>query len=155
MSLGGRRRCDDNQLSGRTGKVRAPVSTTPLVLSCQMGDLVQLAERRAGRMPSPFRREPKAEFFFDLACPFSYLVAERVERGLKNVTWTPASAAVLNRGTPASDPAWDAALRGAAERRARELRMPLVWPDGFPADVPAAMRAAAFAAERGRGAAFV
>jgi 2-hydroxychromene-2-carboxylate isomerase len=33
--------------------------------------------------------------------------------------------------------------------------MPLVWPDGFPAEVPAAMRVASYAAECGRGAAFV
>ena len=46
-------------------------------------------------------------------------------------------------------------MRGAAERRAGELRLPLVWPERFPADVPAAMRAAAFACEQGRGAAFV
>ena len=33
--------------------------------------------------------------------------------------------------------------------------MPLVWPDRFPMDVPAAMRVAAHAADHGRGAAFV
>ena len=46
-------------------------------------------------------------------------------------------------------------MRAAAEHRAAALRMPLVWPDGFPRQVPAAMRAAAFAAEQGRGGAFV
>jgi 2-hydroxychromene-2-carboxylate isomerase len=46
-------------------------------------------------------------------------------------------------------------VRGAAEQRAAELRLPLVWPEGYPKAVPAAMRAAAFAAEEGRGGAFV
>lgn len=119
-----------------------------------MGEIVRLSDRRAARRLAPARREPRAEFFFDLACPFSYLVAERIDRGLKHVTWTPASATSLQRGTPAADPAWEERVRAAAERRARELRMPLVWPEGAPADVPAAMRAASYAAEQGRGAAF-
>jgi 2-hydroxychromene-2-carboxylate isomerase len=46
-------------------------------------------------------------------------------------------------------------VRAVAERRAAELRLPLVWPERYPADVPAAMRAASYAAEHGRGAAFV
>jgi 2-hydroxychromene-2-carboxylate isomerase len=47
------------------------------------------------------------------------------------------------------------AVREAAEQRANALRMPLVWPERFPVEVPAAMRVAGFAAEAGRGAAFV
>jgi 2-hydroxychromene-2-carboxylate isomerase len=50
---------------------------------------------------------------------------------------------------------WIGAVRAAAQLRARELRVPLVWPDRYPNDVPEAMRAAAYAAELGRGAAFV
>ena len=46
-------------------------------------------------------------------------------------------------------------MRAAAEARASALRLPLVWPEGYPKAVPAAMRAAAFAAEQGRGGAFV
>ena len=44
-----------------------------------------------------------------------------------------------------------------AERRAARagLRLPLIWPERFPEDVPAAMRAAHYASEQGRGAAFV
>ena len=43
----------------------------------------------------------------------------------------------------------------SAERRALELRLPLIWPERFPEEVPAAMRAASYASEQGRGAAFV
>ena len=55
----------------------------------------------------------------------------------------------------ADDPEGVERVRAAAERRAAELRLPLVWPERFPREVPAAMRAAAFAAEQGRGGAFV
>ena len=46
-------------------------------------------------------------------------------------------------------------MRRRAEERAAALRLPLVWPERFPEPVPAAMRVAAYAAECGRGAAFV
>src|SRR5204863_806397 len=42
-----------------------------------------------------------------------------------------------------------------AVARAALLRMPLVWPERHPASRPAVMRAAAYAAEQGRGAPFV
>ena len=52
-----------------------------------MGDVIDLAQRRAARRPQPRRREsPRAEFFFDLACPSTYLAAERIERGFGRVT---------------------------------------------------------------------
>jgi 2-hydroxychromene-2-carboxylate isomerase len=71
------------------------------------------------------------------------------------VVWTPASSAALQRAAPAADPLAVEAVRVTAERRATALRMPLSWPDRFPAEVPAAMRAASYAVEQGRGAAFV
>jgi 2-hydroxychromene-2-carboxylate isomerase len=97
----------------------------------------------------------RAEFLFDLACPFTYLAAERVERAFDHVTWTPASSNVLRGGSLFSDPDAEAAVRVAAAERAAALRMPLEWPESFPADVTAAMRVAAHASESGRGAAFV
>jgi 2-hydroxychromene-2-carboxylate isomerase len=122
-----------------------------------MGEVIRLAERRDARRPRPQRRsEPlRAEFFFDLACPFSYLAAERVDRAFDSVRWTPASTTALRCGSLAGDEEALTLLRRAAEQRAAMLRMPLVWPEGFPADVPAAMRLAGHAAESGRGAAFV
>jgi 2-hydroxychromene-2-carboxylate isomerase len=119
-----------------------------------MGDLITLADRRATRPRLlPRRERRRAEFFFDLGCPFSYLAAERVDRAFEAVTWTPASQAMLRQGS--LEPAKAAIARAAAEQRAGELRMPLVWPEDYPIDVPAAMRAAAFAIEQERGAAFV
>ena len=123
-----------------------------------MGEVIQLEERRARRQggrrvatrPGPLR----AEFLFDLACPFTYLAAERVDRGFAAVTWTPACGAALARRSVCGDAGAERRLRRAAEERAVQLRMPLVWPERFPEHVPAAMRVAAFASERGRGAAY-
>ncbi|HWM10591.1 MAG TPA: DsbA family protein [Solirubrobacteraceae bacterium] len=122
-----------------------------------MGEVIRLAERRqARRARSRQRLVPvRAEFLFDLACPFTYLAAERVERAFDDVTWTAASAAALRGGSLASDEAAADAIRTAAEERAAALRLPLVWPENWPSEVPAAMRAAAHAAESGRGAGFV
>jgi 2-hydroxychromene-2-carboxylate isomerase len=96
----------------------------------------------------------RAEFLFDLACPFTYLAAERVDRAFDSVVWTPASGSALRRGSLAGDGAAARRMRRAVEERAMALRMPLIWPDRFPDEVPAAMRVASLASERGRGAAF-
>jgi 2-hydroxychromene-2-carboxylate isomerase len=115
-----------------------------------MGDVINLAEHRAARRRQACPRD--AEFFFDLACPSSYLAAERVERAFGQVTWTPVSGALLS--APAGGEELER-LRRHAEDRAALLRLPLSWPEQFPAPVPAAMRAAGYAAEQGRGAPFV
>jgi 2-hydroxychromene-2-carboxylate isomerase len=122
-----------------------------------MGDVINLAERRDAlrSRAAPARVPRRAEFFFDLSSPFTYLAAERVDRAFEDVIWTPASSAALLRGPLGEDPAGLDRLRLAAEERAALLRLPLSWPDRFPADVPAAMRVAAFASTAGRGAAFV
>jgi 2-hydroxychromene-2-carboxylate isomerase len=122
-----------------------------------MGEVIQLAERRAARRTRTRQgRAPvRADFMFDLACPFTYLVAERVDRAFDDVRWVPASTTALRAGSLGSDAAATAAVRAAAEERAAALRMPLVWPETFPVDVPAAMRVAGHAADCGRGAAFV
>jgi 2-hydroxychromene-2-carboxylate isomerase len=122
-----------------------------------MGDVINLAERRDARRSrgAPVRVPRRAEFFFDLSSPFTYLAAERVDRAFEHVMWTPASAAALQQGRQGDDPAGLDRLRAAAEERAASLRLPLSWPERFPADVPAAMRVAAFASQAGRGAAFV
>jgi 2-hydroxychromene-2-carboxylate isomerase len=122
-----------------------------------MGELIRLAERRAAREARAGQRAAPArvEFLFDLSCPFSYLAAERVDRIFDEVTWTPASNFALCCGSLAADRDGLAEYRLEAERRALELRLPLIWPERFPEDVPAAMRAAHYASEQGRGAAFV
>jgi 2-hydroxychromene-2-carboxylate isomerase len=122
-----------------------------------MGEVIQLAERRQARRTRTRQRlaPVRAEFFFDLACPFTYLAAERVERAFDDVVWTPASNTALLAGSLATDDAALEGVRTAAQERAAELRLPLEWPEAFPADVPAAMRVASHAAQSGRGAAFV
>jgi 2-hydroxychromene-2-carboxylate isomerase len=121
-----------------------------------MGELIDLAQRREAVQRRARGREPvRAQLFFDLACPFTYLATERVERAFAHVTWTATSSETLQRRCLAEDAETVDRVRAAAEARASELRLPLVWPEAFPKAVPAAMRAAAFAAEQGRGAAFV
>jgi 2-hydroxychromene-2-carboxylate isomerase len=108
-----------------------------------MGELISLAERRNDRSRARWGSGPA--FFFDLACPFSYLGAERVERLLGGVEWIPTASLAAGDSN---------GLRQRAELRAAELRLPLVWPERFPAPTPGALRAAARAAEVGAGATF-
>jgi len=121
-----------------------------------MGDVIRLEDRRARRRPDAVAGEPvRAEFLFDLASPFTYLAAERVERAFDQVTWTPACARTLRcAAMPANDREIDAVMAHATERAAA-LRLPLEWPERWPAPVPAAMRVAHYADQQGKGAAFV
>lgn len=95
-------------------------------------------------------RHGRAEtaFFYDLACPFSYLAAERVERRFGEVEWIPVTTGAPTRRREVAE------LRARADCRAAELHLPLVWPDRFPAGVPGALRAAVRAGEVGAGARF-
>ncbi len=114
-----------------------------------MGVVIELKDQLADR--SRPRGGAGPAFFYDLACPFSYLVAERVERVMGEVEWIPAPAVGLDGGA-----LWTRfeAMRGLAEREARAVRLPLVWPDQFPANPRHALRAATYAAENGAGASF-
>jgi 2-hydroxychromene-2-carboxylate isomerase len=114
-----------------------------------MGELIELKDQLADR--SRPRGGSGIAFFYDVACPFSYLAAERVERVLGEVEWVPAPAVGLDGGAR-----WSAfaATRELAERRARAVRLPLVWPENFPANTRHALRAAAYAADNGAGASF-
>ncbi|MGA8333648.1 MAG: DsbA family protein [Solirubrobacteraceae bacterium] len=114
-----------------------------------MGEVIELKDQLADR--SRPRGGVRAAFFYDVACPFSYLVAERVERVLGEVEWVPAPAVGLDGGAR-----WSRfeATRELVERYAIKERLPLVWPDGFPANNRHALRAASYAAENGAGASF-
>ena len=115
-----------------------------------MGELISLAERRAARAeaPAPPLR-PRVSFAFDLASPWTYLAAERVDQRFADLRWVPAIGDALPGGRDA------AARREAAQERAEELRMPLVWPESSALPRRSAMRVAALAVERGRAAEFV
>ena len=110
-----------------------------------MGEVIVLTDQLADRARPSARARPA--FFFDLACPFSYLAAERVERLLGEVEWVPVAG-------PLHAEADGAALRAAAGARASELRLPLVWPESFPAPARGALRAAARATQVGAGRGF-
>ena len=115
-------------------------------------DAARTARRAGGRRPA--RATQPVEFYFDLADAFAYLAAERVDRCFGQVVWIPASAAALHRRSPGADGLLGERRRRGAEIRSLALRMPLQWPERYPAEVPGAMRAAAHAAELGRGGAF-
>ena len=113
-----------------------------------MGELLQfpVARRHAG---SP--EAAVAAFFFDVACPLSYLTAERVERALPGAEWVPVDSSALASGRENGD---ELRMRAHAEQRARALRLPLMWPERYPLRARCARRAAAFACELGAGPAF-
>jgi 2-hydroxychromene-2-carboxylate isomerase len=125
-----------------------------------MGQVIYLDERRSERSRPALPARPL--FFFDVACPLSYLTAERIERKLGEVEWVPVDGASLHLTTAAPDTLDHAelhspevhSLRTRADTCARSLRLPLVWPDRFPRAARCAQRAAAFACEIGAGAAF-
>jgi 2-hydroxychromene-2-carboxylate isomerase len=121
-----------------------------------MGDVIRLADRRTRCRPDAKAREVvRAEFFFDLASPFTYLAAERIDRSFEAVTWSPACARTLRCADLPAGEREAEEVAGRAEVRAVALRLPLEWPERWPAPVPAAMRVAHHAAQAGRGAAFV
>jgi len=115
-----------------------------------MADVIQLTRRRAGRSAPQLPALAPVTVYFDLASPSTYLVAERIERRFGDARWRAATA----WHAPPHVGEGSVFAMEAVERRARELRMPLVWPERFPARVPSAMRVATFATERGCGAAF-
>src|SRR5205085_8477562 len=105
-----------------------------------MGERISLAERRAARAEAhapPARA--RVSFFFDLASPWTYLAAERVDRRFAEVRWQPAVGEALPAGPDV------AVHRHVVEERAAELQLPLVWPESQPAAARSAMRVAALA----------
>ena len=109
-----------------------------------MGELIHLNAHRAER--DGHRPDVPPMFFFDVSDPLSYLMAEQVEPSLGEINWVAVDGTALR--DRAADQEW---LREQAEASARALRLPLVWPDTFPASTPCALRAAAFACEIGAG----
>src|SRR3954447_20605205 len=107
-----------------------------------MGQLIQLHERRGRRRAIGRVRAHgellRTEFLFDLACPFTYLAAERVDRAFQSVIWTPVSRAAVTRDSRPDDPVALRRLCRAVEARATQLRPPLRRPDRLPAAVRAA-----------------
>jgi 2-hydroxychromene-2-carboxylate isomerase len=105
----------------------------------------------------------RSVFYFDLGSPYAYLAAERVnglfaENGLEPPEWQPILLGGLfkrfQRGSWAETPEREAGI-AEVERRATDYGVPPIrWPDPFPGNSLAAMRAAIYAKQTGRTAAF-
>ena len=98
-------------------------------------------------------------FYYDLGSPYAYLAAERLQSFLPVVpVWQPILLGGIWKETGGRSWATtDQRDRGIAEieRRAAEYGlMPIRWPDGWPNNTLAAMRAATFAQQTGRAVAF-
>lgn len=126
-----------------------------------MGDVIEFPRgrsrpRRTMRRAAearPRKDDAAATFFFDLASPQTYLVAERIERWLGKASWRPAYAPRFATVAPPGRQAAEHA-RADVERRAGELRVPLIWPEPSRDRLTAAMRVADYALENDRCAAF-
>ena len=107
-------------------------------------------------MESDVCRRPA--FYFDLASPEAYLVAERIISLLPTAAWIPVAASRLPgadtlegfRCQTDREAFFDRIERSAARRGLQPLR----WPDPFPCDSAFAMRAATYASHIGRAVAF-
>lgn len=110
-----------------------------------MAEVIQLTQHRpdaSGRQTAPYAPATAAPtLYFDLASPYTYLVAERVERHVRGAVWRPA---MLQQPLVRGDE-----VVADAQQRAHALRMPMVWPERFPSRVPSAMRVATYAIEQG------
>src|SRR5262245_25782592 len=90
--------------AGVIARTRGLIHDRPRAEEGAMGELIDLAQRRAAVERTTRRREPlRAQLFFDLSCPFTYLATERVERAFSHVTWTAASSETLQRRCLADD----------------------------------------------------
>src|SRR5689334_4631600 len=75
--------------AGVTARTRGLILEPAEAEEGAMGQVIDLAQRRDAVRRKTRRREPlRAQLFFDLACPFTYLATERVERAFSHVTWT-------------------------------------------------------------------
>jgi 2-hydroxychromene-2-carboxylate isomerase len=98
-------------------------------------------------------------FYYDLGSPYSYLAAERINSVLPVVpVWQPVLLGGLfkrfGRESWGVGPEREAGM-AECERRAGEHGLPAIrWPDPWPGNMLAAMRAAIFAQDAGRAVAF-
>jgi 2-hydroxychromene-2-carboxylate isomerase len=100
----------------------------------------------------PDRRAGRAKFFFDLASPSAYLVAERVNHALGEVPeWVPIRSEVGPFRCAEEIAAYQEDIERAALVQGLQA---LRWPDPFPADSEWAMLAATYAKHIGRTVAF-
>jgi 2-hydroxychromene-2-carboxylate isomerase len=105
---------------------------------------------------SPSSISESTSFYYDLASPYSYLASFRVEEMLgPDVEWKPILVGAVHRHygrvSWGATPALRAAGIAEIERRAADYGLPpIVWPDPYPANSLAAMRAVVWAHQRSR-----
>jgi 2-hydroxychromene-2-carboxylate isomerase len=106
---------------------------------------------------------PPATFFFDLGSPYAYLTAERIsglftEAGLAQPEWQPILLGGLfkrfDRDSWANGPGRAEGIAEVERRAAAYGLPPLSWPEPWPGNTLAAMRAATFAKQTGRTVSF-
>ena len=91
-----------------------------------MGEVIRLEDRRPRHRPETAMGDAvRAEFLFDLASPFTYLAAERVDRAFDEVTWTPACSRTLQCAAMPVDFGDVQEIVNLAEERAAALRRTL------------------------------
>ena len=111
-------------------------------------------QRAGGRYTSE-----RPVFYFDLGSPYAWLAAERIHSVLPQApVWQPVLLGGLfkihGRRSWAESPERAAGI-AEVERRARERGLPAPrWPEPWPGNTLFAMRAATYAAQAGRAAAF-
>src|SRR5688500_7561484 len=98
-------------------------------------------------------------FYYDLGSPYSYLAAERINAELPVVpVWQPVLLGAIFKATGRES--WsltadrDAGMAEVERRASSRSLPPIRWPDPWPGDMLAAMRAAVFAQQAGRAVAF-
>jgi len=101
---------------------------------------------------------PESVFYFDLGSPYAYLAAERIHEVLPEpIRWQPVSLGGIFKLTGRSswslgDPERRQSGMAEVERRALSYGLPPVrWPEPWPGNYLAAMRAATFADTKGVG----
>lgn len=105
----------------------------------------------------------RATFYFDLGSPYAYLSAERIsglftEAGLEQPEWQPILLGGLfrsiGRESWANGPERAEGIAEVERRAAARGLPPLAWPQPWPGNMLAAMRAATFAKQTGRTVSF-
>jgi 2-hydroxychromene-2-carboxylate isomerase len=98
-------------------------------------------------------------FYFDLGSPYAWLAAERIHQVLpETAVWQPILLGGIwqqsGGGSWARTEKRDEGMREVEERAASYGLLPVRWPDEWPTNTLAAMRAATFAQQTGRVVAF-
>jgi 2-hydroxychromene-2-carboxylate isomerase/quercetin dioxygenase-like cupin family protein len=109
--------------------------------------------------PPPELAPGTPELFIDVGSPYAYLAAERFEAvvGVRPVLQPVLLGAIFKARGRSSWGRTDARAEGMAASEARAAMAglpPVIWPEGWPADYLAAMRAVVWAGRHGAGDAF-